>query len=166
MHKLWLWPWRYHPNSWYDCVINYQDPTWQWGVMAWTRIFSMCALWPWPWRYDLRSRSWHNLGSWTISVWNIFEIQHGSEELWPGHGFSVYMHCDIDLGQAWRYDLGSRSWHTLGSWTTIMWNIIQIKHSNEELWPGHRFSLCMHCDLDIGDMNLGQGYDTTLGHGQ
>ena len=26
----------------------------------------------------------------------------------------------------WRYDLGSRSWHILGSWTTIVWNIIQI----------------------------------------
>ena len=29
--------------------------------------------------------------------------------------------------QPWRYDLGSKSWHTLGSWTTIVWNIIQIK---------------------------------------
>ena len=24
----------------------------------------------------------------------------------------------------------------------------------------------MHCDLDLGDMNLGQGHDTPLGHGQ
>ena len=27
----------------------------------------------------------------------------------------------------WRYVLGSRSWHTLGSWITIVWNIIQIQ---------------------------------------
>ena len=27
----------------------------------------------------------------------------------------------------WRYDLGSRSWHTLWSWTTIVWNTIQIE---------------------------------------
>ena len=24
----------------------------------------------------------------------------------------------------------------------------------------------MHCDLDLGDMTLGQGHDTSLGHGQ
>ena len=25
-------------------------------------------------------------------------MQHGSEELWPGHGFSVCVHYDLDLG--------------------------------------------------------------------
>ena len=36
MCKLWPWPWRYDPQwrSWYDCVIYYQGPTWQCGVMA------------------------------------------------------------------------------------------------------------------------------------
>ena len=29
----------------------------------------------------------------------------------------------------WRYDLGLRSWHILGSWTTIVWNI-QIQHGS------------------------------------
>ena len=148
--------------------------------MARTRIFGMCALWPWPWRYDLGSRSWHPLGSWTTIVWNIIRIQRGSEELWPGQGFLVCVHCDLDLdlggmtlgeghdtplrhGQQlseilsrsnmavrrysldtvlgmcalwpwpWRYDLESRSWHTLGSWTTIVLNIIQIQHGSEEL---------------------------------
>ena len=28
-----------------------------------------------------------------------------------------------------RYDLKSRSWHTLWSWTTNVWNIIQNKHN-------------------------------------
>ena len=160
----------------------------------------------------LVSRQYHNN--------SINKIQLGSEELWPEHGFPVYVHCDLDLrdmtmGQGhdtplghgqqlceilsrsnlavrsygletdfqyvctailtleiwpwvkvmthpwimdnnyvkyypdptwqwevmartgissmcalwpwpWRYDLGSRSWHTLGSWTTVVWNIIQI----------------------------------------
>ena len=82
--------------------------------MAWTQIFGICTLWPWPGRYGLGSRSWHTLGSWTKSVWIIMQIQHGSEEI----------------------------------------------------WPGHRFFVNVHGDLDLGNMTLGQGHDTTLGHGQ
>ena len=26
--------------------------------------------------------------------------------------------------------------------------------------------ICVHCDLDLGDMTLGQCHDTPLGHGQ
>ena len=214
-------------------------------------FFCMCALWPWHKRYDLGSMSWQTLGSWTISMWNIIQIQPCSEELWPEHGFSVYVPCDLDLrdmtlaqghdtplghgqqlcemlsrsilavrlwlghrywvsvhcdldlqymafGQGhdtsfgygqrfceilprsnmtgrsyglnkdfgcvcvlwpWhlRYNLGSRSWHTLGSWTTIVWNIIQIQLDSEELWPGHGFWVCVHCDFDLDDMTFGQG---------
>ena len=29
-----------------------------------------------------------------------------------------------------------------------------------------RFRVCVHFDLDLGDMTLGQGRDTPLGHGQ
>ena len=158
----------------------------------------------WPW-----VKAWPTLKSWTTIAWNIIQIQHGSEELWHGHGFRVCVHCNLDLGGMtlgqshgtpfghgqhlweilsrsnmavksygpdtdfgyvwpwpWRYDLGSRSWHTLGSWTTIVWNIIQIQHGSEELWPGHWIWVCVHCDLDLGGMTLGQGYDTPLGHGQ
>ena len=64
--------------------------------MARKRISGMGALWPWPWWYDLRS--WHTLESWTTIVWNIIQIQHISEELWPGQGFWVCVHCDLDLG--------------------------------------------------------------------
>ena len=113
-----IWPWvKVMTHPWVmdnNCVKYYPDPTWQWGVMARIRISSMCALWPWPWRYDF----------------------------------------------------GSRSWHTLASWTTIVWNIIQIQLGSEELWPGHGYPVCVHCDLDLGDMTLGQGHDTPLGHGQ
>ena len=55
----------------------------------------------------------------------------------------LYLHCD----------LGLRSWHTLGSWTTIAWNIILIQHGSKEKLPGHRFLVCVHCDLD--NMTLG-----------
>ena len=34
-----------------------------------------------------------------------YRIQLGSEESWPGHGYWVCVHCDLDL----RDDLGSRS---------------------------------------------------------
>ena len=36
----------------------------------------------------------------------------------------------------WRYmyDLGSRSWHTIGLWTTIVWNIIPICQRVKKLW--------------------------------
>ena len=97
-----IWPWvKVLTHPWVidnKCVIYYPDPTWQWGVMARTQILGMCALRPWPWRYDLGSRSWHTLGSWTTIVWNIIQIQHGSKELWPGHGFWVCVHCDLDFG--------------------------------------------------------------------
>ena len=47
-----------------------------------------------------------------------------------------------------------------------MLNIIHIQHGTEELWPGHGFWVCVHCDFDLGDMTLGQRHDTFLGHGQ
>ena len=84
-----IWPWvkvMTHPLVMdNNCVKNYPDPIWQWGVIAQTRISSMCALWPWPWRYDLGSRSWHTLGSWTTIVWNYIQIGQGSRKLRPGH---------------------------------------------------------------------------------
>ena len=113
-----IWPWvkvMTHPSVIDNkCVKYYPAPTWQWRVMARTRISGICALWPWPRRYDNESRSWHTLRPWTTIVWNIIQIQLGSEELWPWHGFPV----------------------------------------------------CVHCDLDLGDMTSGQGHDTPLGHGQ
>ena len=97
-----IWPWgkfMTHPSVIANkCVNYYLDPTWQWGVMARRPISGICAMWPWPWRYVLGSRSWHTLGSWTTIVWNIIQIQLGREETWPGHGFPVFLHCDLDLG--------------------------------------------------------------------
>ena len=83
--------------------------------------------------------------------WNPIPIQLDSKELWPRYGFWVYALWPWP----WRYDLGSRSWHTLESRTTIVWNIIQIQHGSENLWLGHRFWVWVHCDLGLGDMTLG-----------
>ena len=91
-----------------------------------------------------------------------YQVQLGTEELWPGHGFLVFVHWPWP----WRYNLGSRSWHTLRLWTTIVWNIIQIQLGTEELWPGHEFLVFVHYDLDLRDITWGQGHDTPLGHGQ
>ena len=98
--------------------------------------FGVYALW--PWEFDLGSRSWHTLVSWRIIVQNIIQIQHGRKELWPEHRSWVCVHCVLDL---WDMALsqGKRSWHTLGSWTAIVWNIVQIQHASEGLWPGHGF---------------------------
>ena len=140
-----IWPWvKVMTHHWVidnNRVKYYPNPTWQWGVMALHR-FSVCKQWPWPWRYDLGSRSWHNLGSLTISMWNIIKIQLCSEEKWPRQGLRYVQRWP------WRYDFGSTSWHTRGLWTTIVWNIIQIQLgceeiqlSSEELWPGQIFSM-------------------------
>ena len=77
--KVMTYPWVMDDN----CVKYYPDPTWQWGVMALTRILGMCALWPRPWRYDIGSRSWHTLGSWTTIVWNIIQMEQVGTKLWP-----------------------------------------------------------------------------------
>ena len=181
-----IWPWvKVMTHHWVmnnNCVQFYPDQNLQWGVMAWTSIFGICALWPWPKRYDLGSRKWHTLGSWTTIVWNVIKIQLGSEELWPGHGFWECVHCDLEFGDMtfgqghntplghwkqlcvilswsklavrsygpdmdfgyvctvlwpWPYDLGSRPWNNFESWTTIVWNIIQIGQVGKQIWPRH-----------------------------
>ena len=138
---------KYHPY-----------PSYLLKVMVRKQIFAMCklpgmtlnlAIWPWVlimiWMCDILSRS------------NMAVRSYGQD--------TVIGMCALCTWPC-RHDLGSRSLHTLGLWTIIVWNIIQIQHGNEELWPGHIFWVCVHCDLDIIDMTFGQGHDTPLGHGQ
>ena len=63
-----IWPWvKFMTHPWVmdnSCVKYYPDPTWQWGVIARTRILGMCSMtltleiWPWvkvlihPWAMD------------------------------------------------------------------------------------------------------------------
>ena len=110
-------------------------------------------IWPWvkiithPWAMDNKCVKYYQDPSWQWRVMTRKQIL-GMCALWPW---------------PWRYDLGSKSWHTLWSWTTNVWNI-KIQPGSEELRSGHRFLVYVHCDLDLGDM--GQGHDTPLGHGQ
>ena len=99
----------------------------------------------------------------TTIVWNIIQIQNGSEELWLTLTQILGM-CTL-WSSPLRYDLGSRSWHILWSWTISVWNIIKIQLGSEELWSGHFFGyVCT--DLELGDMTLGQGHNTLFSHGQ
>ena len=141
-----------------NCVKYYSDPKWQRGIMAQTRILAMCVQWPWHWRYDLGLRSWHTLGAWSISVRDIIQIQLGSEEIWPWHRFSIYVHCDHDLedmtlGQGHDIALGlDNKCVKYYPDPTLQWGVMARTHIN--------------CDLDLWNMTLCQGNDTPLGHGQ
>ena len=107
----------------------------------------MCELWPWRLQYDRELKS------------RCICLKYHQYR----HRFWVCVRCDLDLGDM---TFVSRSWHTLGSWTLIVWDIIKIKHGSEELWPGLIFWICFRCDLELSDMALVQGHDTPLGHGQ
>ena len=127
---------KYHPH-----------PSYPWKVIVWQKKkimpFVNCDL-------DLGDMNLSQVNN--MIVWYIIQIKHGSEDLWPVQGLSIYM-CTVSVWP-WRYGLGSRSWHNIGSWTTIVWNM-HIQQGSEELRPGHRFWVCVHFDLDLGDMNLG-----------
>ena len=154
LSALWPWTWRYclGSRSWHILgsstyfVWNIiQIRSLQSKVMARTRILAMCALWPWPCRHDLGSRSWHTLRSCTTIVWNI-KILSRCEIAVESYGpdtirtdgqtnTRTLVKCAL-WPWLWKYDLGSRSWHTIGSWTTILLNIIQIQGYSRKLWPG------------------------------
>ena len=48
-----------------------------------------------------------------------------------------------------RIVLGSRSWHTLESWTISVCNIIQIKLGSKKLWPGHGTQIFCTCTVTL-----------------
>ena len=95
-------------------------------------------------------------------AWYIIKIQLGSDNLQPRHGFGYV--CTVTMtSEIWPWvKVMTHPWVM----ATIVWNIIKIQPGNEELWPGQGFWVCMHCDLDLGDVTLDQGHDTPLGHGQ
>ena len=43
---------------------------------------------------------------------------------------------------------------------------MDIQSDSSELRPGQKLWLSVKCDLELGDMTLGQGHDTPLGWGQ
>ena len=100
------------------CVKYYPDLTWQWGEHG----FPVYVHRDLDLRdmilgqdYDTPLVRGQQLCK-ILSRSNLAVRSYGPDEdfqyMWPWH---------------WRYDLGSRSWHTLGSWTTNVWNFIQIQ---------------------------------------
>ena len=197
-----------------NCVTYYPAPTRQWRVITRTRILGMCAMWPWHLRY-VQPRSWHTLGSWTTNAgMSNIQIQDCCEKLWPGHGFWVCVHCDLDLTlEIWPWvKLMTHPWFMENNCvkyypdpTLQLGVMVQTWISGYvctvtltlEIWPwvkvmthpwfmgnnclkyypdptlaarsyglGTDFWVCVHCDLDLEDVTLGQGHETSLGHWQ
>ena len=131
------------PDTDFGCVCT---------VTLTLEIWSQVKVMTHPWVMDKNGVKYYPDPTWQLGVIAGTQILDTSA-LWPW---------------PWRYDLGWRSWHTLGSWTTIVWNIIQIQHGSKELWPGHTFfDMCAlwpwpwRYDIDTGSRS-----DTPLGHGQ
>jgi hypothetical protein len=102
------------------------------------------------------------LGSSVTILWNIVPIHELSEKLWFGQ-------CQKPLWVWWPWpltsDLGSKSWHFLGSSVKILWNI-PIHAFNEKLWLRQCLNHYEHSDLDLWPITLNQGHDTFLRPGQ
>ena len=67
----------------------------------------------------------------------------------------------------WRYDLESRSWHTLVSWITIVWNIIQIQLGSWPQWTEWDTTRCpcnwkVCHDLNPRSYLQGQGHSAHI----
>ena len=155
--------------------------------MSRTWIFGMYALWPLPLRYDLGSKSWHAHWSWkTIVDLMLSRSNMATRSNGPDTDFR-YM-CNVTLTLAiwpwtmvmthpWVMDKNCVLYDILCkliivilpikyAQKKIVWNIIKIQYGSQELWPWHAFWLCVHIDLDLGDMTLVQGLHTSLGHRQ
>jgi hypothetical protein len=81
---------------------------------------------------------------------------HGPDKL-----FACLNHCVLWLWPL-TSDLGSRSWHFLGSSLTILWNI-PIHAFSENLWPRKCLNHSEHSDLDLWRITLNQGHAASLG---
>ena len=117
------------------------------------KTFAVCILvWPWPWRYVPGSRSWYDC------------VKYYQDPTWQ---WGVM--AQIRFWYVCTLTLTSEIWPMVKV-MTLLGHVQQIEQFGEitEFWPGHGFWICtcMHCDLDIRDMTLGQGYDTPLGNGQ
>ena len=72
------------------------------------------------------------------------------------------MHCDLEISNI-ILDQGMTNRWVMDNKCV---NIIKIQLGSDELWRRHGFSVYMHRDLDLVDMNLGQGHNTPLSYGQ
>ena len=92
----------------------------------------------------------------------IIKIQLGSDNLLPGHGF--WYVCTVTMASEtwpwvkvmahpWVMDNNCVKYYLDPTW---QWGVL----ARTQIW------VCLQCDLDLGDMTLGQSHDTPLGQGQ
>ena len=94
----------------------------------------------------------------------MIKFQHGSKgpkELWPGHGFWVRVHCDLDIGDM----ILIQGHDTPLGYGQQMCEISESKMAMRNYGPDTNFG-CVYCDLDLGDKTLMQGHGTSLSYGQ
>ena len=94
----------------------------------------------WPWTFDPKSIV-DFLGSWLIHHYmcEVSSLQY-QKEMELSHVKTTFPPWSWPL----RYDLRSRSWHTPGSWTYC-----PDQTGSEDLWPGQRFWVCVHCEITL-----------------
>ena len=126
------------------------------NMAALTRNLAMCALWPWvkvmthPWVMDNNCVKYYPEPTWQ---WRVMTRTH----------IFCYV-CTLTLTlEVWL-------WVKVMTHPWVMDNNC-VKYYPDSTWqwgvmPGHGIWVCVHCDLDLGGMTLGQGHDTSLGHGQ
>ena len=158
-----LWPWAKvmtHPWVMDNNGVKYHsDPTWQWGVMAQTPNLGTCAPLPCPWRYPDLTWLWEVMAwtsilavcTMTLTIWPWVKVmthpwvmdnncvKYYPDPTWQWEVMARTGILGVCALGPWRYNLGSRSWHTLGSWTATVWNTIQIEQGGNtcNLWSEH-----------------------------
>ena len=124
-----------------SCVKYHCDPSYSWNA-CYSRQTNFCYVCD----FDLGSRTWHSY---------VKYQPYESKKLGSGHKFWLLVHFLYVEPWPWRRDLEITVivyfLHTL---TVIMKNYMIPIYLNDK----DTFWLCMHCDLDFGDMTFGQGH--------
>ena len=101
-------------------------------AMTMTLSLTICSQWTWSSRYHLGAIFLQILGSCTTIVYNIIKIEQGSKKLWSIHDLNRQTDKQKDWNTAFvcgvspcpsKYELCSRSWHTVWSWATVVYNV-------------------------------------------
>ena len=144
-----------------NCVRYHSHPSYLWKVTVRKKKIAMCKLWPWLWQYDTESRSRYDYviyyqdqtWQWGVMARTRF---HGPDKIFR---YMCTVILTLEIGPCHDTPLGHEQ---------RLCEILSRSNmaARSYYWPGHRFWVHVYCDLDVGDMTLGQGYDTPLGHGQ
>ena len=120
-----------------NCVKYYLDPAWQWGVMVRTWILGMCTvtlnlgIWPWV---KIMTHLWV-MDNNCVKYYPDSTVQWGVIAQTPILGMSALWPWP------WRYDLVSRSWHTLESQLCeILSRLVKgvISYGPDKMWTDRR----------------------------